>query len=85
MKTNEEKQEFYDRVAIILNIEHEFHEPVRRRNRWNTRKIGNGRFSGFGLVQCYGSFVRVVSKRGTKTFNTYEDTYKYLEEIMACW
>jgi hypothetical protein len=78
MKTNEEKREFYENCAKILCIEHEFNEPVRRRNRWNTRRLGNGRYPGFGLVQCFGSSVRVMSKHGTKMFKTYEETYKYL-------
>lgn len=82
MKTNDEKREFYDNCAKILDIEHAFNEPVRRRNRWNTRLIGNGRYHGFGLVQCFGSTVRIVSKRGTKIFYTYEEVYDYLENLV---
>ncbi len=79
MKTIEEKREFYARCAEILNIEHEFREPVPRRNRWNTRRLGNGRFPGFGLIQCFGSHVRVISKQGTRIFKTYEEVYQYLD------
>jgi hypothetical protein len=82
VKTNDEKREFYENCANILNIGHDFHEPVRRRNRWNTRRLGNGRYPGFGLVQCFGSTVRVVSKNGTKMFNTYEETYDYLKMMV---
>ena len=82
MKTKDEKREFYDNCANILQIGHEFHEPVRRRNRWNTRRLGNGRFPGFGLVQCFGSTVRVMSKHGTKMFKTYEETYDYLHKLV---
>lgn len=82
MKTNDEKREFYENCAKILNIGHEFHDPVRRRTRWNTRFLGNGRFVGFGLVQCFGSSVRVVSKQGTKVFKTYEETYDYLKKVV---
>jgi hypothetical protein len=82
MKTLDEKREFYDNCASILNIDHEFHDPVPRRTRWNTRFLGNGRYSGFGLVQCFGSSVRVVSKHGTKMFNTYEETYDYLKILV---
>jgi hypothetical protein len=80
MKTNEEKREFYDNCAKILKIEHTFNEPVPRRNRWNTRRLGNGRYPGFGLVQCFGSYIRVISKAGTKIFKTYEEVYIYLSE-----
>lgn len=84
MKTVEEKRAFYEKCAEILNIDHEFNEPVRRRTRWNTRRLGNGRFPGFGLVQCFGGNVRVVSKDGTKMFSCYEDVYNYLMQIMSC-
>ena len=81
MKTKDEKREFYENCAEILNIQHDYHDPVPRRTRWNTRFLGNGRYPGFGLVQCFGSSVRVVSKHGTKIFNTYEETYEYLKRI----
>ena len=79
MKTIEEKRAFYARCEELLNIEHEFREPVPRRNRWNARRLGNGRFPGFGLVQCFGSYVRVISKDGTRMFKTYEEVYQYLD------
>ncbi len=82
MKSNEEKRQFYGRVAEILNIEHEYHDPVKRRTRWNARFKGNGRFPGFGLVQCFSSTVRVVSKNGTKMFDTYDEVYEYLETVV---
>jgi hypothetical protein len=81
VKTKEEKREFYENCAEILSIEHEYHDPVRRRTRWNTRRLGNGRYPGFGLVQCFGSSVRVVSKKGTKIFLTYEEVYEYLKKF----
>jgi len=80
-KTNEEKEEFYGRCADILGIPHEFATPGARRTRWNARRLGNGRYPGFGLVQCFGDDVRVVSKRGTRMFKSYDEVYKYLEEI----
>lgn len=79
MKTNDERREFYDKCSRILNIDHDYHDPVRRRTRWNTRNLGNGRYPGFGLVQCFGVSVRVVSKQGTKMFSTYEEVYDYLK------
>lgn len=82
MKTQEERREFYGRCSDILNIEHDYRDPVRRRTRWNTRNLGNGRYPGFGLVQCFGGNVRVVSKHGTKVFHTYEETYDYLKKVV---
>ena len=82
MKTNDERRVFYDTVSSILKIEHEFHDPVRRRTRWNARFLGNGRFPGFGLVQCFGHAIRVVSKNGTKVFYSYEEVYDYLKTIV---
>lgn len=83
MKTLEEKEAFYAKCAEILNIEHVFHIPVRKKTRWNTRFLGNGRYPGFGLVQCYGCVVRVVSKHGTRVFNTYEEVYEYLNKTVT--
>ena len=81
MKTNEEKREFYENCAKILEIDHDYHDPVKKRTRWNNRIKGNGRYPGFGLVQCFGSLIRVVSKQGTRVFNTYEEVYVYLNEV----
>lgn len=77
----ESKKEFYENVSKILGIPHEYSEPVKKRTRWNNRKLGNGRFKGFGLVRCYGSGVIVISKSGTKVFATYEEVYKCLKSM----
>lgn len=82
MKTNEEKREFYENCAKILNIKYDYKEPVPRRNRWNTRRLGNGRYPGFGLIHCHGSTVKVMSKHGTKMFSTYEEVYNYLIKLV---
>ena len=82
MKTLEQKREFYTNCSTILGVAHMYRDPVARRTRWNARFLGNGRFPGFGLVQCFGSSVRVVSKQGTKVFNTYEETYEYLKKVV---
>lgn len=82
MKTAEEKEKFYETCSIILGIPHVFRSPVRRRTRWNTRFLGNGRYPGFGLVQCFGSSIRVISKHGTKVFKTYEEVYDYLKKVV---
>jgi len=82
LKTNEDKKIFYETCSEILEIPHEFKEPVRRRTRWNARFLGNGRYPGFGLVQCFGSYVRVISKSGTKIFKTYDEVYDYLKKAV---
>lgn len=82
MKTEEEKRAFYEKCSQILGIAHEYAVPVQRRNRWNNRRLGNGRFPGFGLVQCFGQAVRVVSKSGTRIFYSYDEVYEYLETIV---
>lgn len=82
MKTDEEKQAFYERCAQILGIEHVYNVPVPRRNRWNTRRLGNGRYPGFGLVQCFGDGARVMSKHGTRMFKTYDEVYEYLNIVL---
>lgn len=78
MKTEDEKRAFYEKCSEILGIEHVYSTPVLRRNRWNTRRLGNGRYPGFGLIQCFGNGARVVSRHGTRMFDTYEGVYKYL-------
>ena len=78
MKTEDEKRAFYERCGEILGIAHVYNKPVPRRNRWNNRRLGNGRFPGFGLIQCYGNGARVVSRHGTRMFYTYETVYEYL-------
>lgn len=78
MKTEDEKRVFYERCSEILGIEHVYNTPVRRRNRWNTRRLGNGRYPGFGLIQCFGNGARVMSRHGTRMFNSYDAVYEYL-------
>jgi hypothetical protein len=76
---NDEKKEFYARCGEILGIEHKWNDPVPRRNRWNTRLIGNGRFPGYGLIRCYGRQIMVTSKHGTKMFDNAETVYDFLK------
>ncbi len=78
MKTLDEKRAFYERCGAILGIEHVYATPVPRRNRWNNRRLGNGRYPGFGLIQCFGNGARVMSKHGTRWFDSYETVYEYL-------
>lgn len=81
MKTQDEKKLFYTRCSEILGIENQYNTPAPRRTRWNNRNIGNGRYPGFGLVQCFGHTTRVISKNGTRIFNTYDEVYLYLSQL----
>lgn len=74
------QEEFYKNCSEILGIEHNYQTPVKYRNRWNTRKLGNGRFPGYGLIQCFGNNVRVINKQGTFWFKSYEEVYALLEK-----
>ena len=60
-------KEFYDEIARLLDIEHEYHEPPKigfpirhdgtirntYKTRWNGRTPGNGRFPNHGIVRVY--------------------------------
>jgi hypothetical protein len=58
---SQDNKSFYDRCAELLGVEHE-HRPFRhgRRNRWNNREPGSGRFPGRGLIRLFGSRVHVA-------------------------
>ena len=60
MKTKEQlevEEGFYQQIADLLGIEHNYVTPHYRLTRWNNRKPGNGRFPGFGVVRVYGPTV----------------------------
>jgi len=78
--TNEEKEAFYAQCGEILGIEHNWNAPVKRRNRWNARRIGNGRFPGYGLIRVYGNQVMVTNKQGTKMYKSADEVLRMLEE-----
>ena len=78
--TNDEKREFYSKCGEILGIEHDWKEPVKKRNRWNTRFIGNGRFPGYGLIRVYGDQIMVISRAGSKMYQSVDDVYGLLKQ-----
>jgi len=53
MENKEEK--FYLNVAKIIGCaDHNYRPyPFRKRTRWNTRTIGNGRFPGHGIIRRF--------------------------------
>jgi len=77
--TNEEKEAFYARCGEILGIEHNWNTPVKRRTRWDARRIGNGRYPGYGLIRVYGSQAMVTNHKETRWFKTADEVYEYLE------
>lgn len=72
------EQDFYARCAEILNIDHEYKTQFKYKTRWNARVIGNGRYPGFGVITPFGPFIRVMCRKGTFTFETYEEVYAFL-------
>jgi hypothetical protein len=78
--TNDEKKAFYELCSTILDIPHEWNDPVPRRTRWNNRFIGNGRFVGYGLIRVYGKQIMVTSKQGTKMFSSVDAVCEFLRK-----
>lgn len=75
-----EREEFYAQCSKLLGIPHEYRDPVRR-TRWNARRLGNGRFPGFGLIQSYGGAVRVIQQgRSTKWYKSHQEVIDMLTE-----
>jgi hypothetical protein len=76
-----EEEIFYSACAEILGIEHQYRAPPSRRNRWNTHRIGNGRYPGFGLIRAYGQTVIIIAKTGTKSFENREVALEHLRQL----
>lgn len=53
---------FYHAVAELLACSGHVYErfPYERRNRWNHRRLGNGRYPGHGIVRRFGPGVILV-------------------------
>ena len=77
------EQEFYATCSELLQIEHDYKVPFRKKTRWNNRVLGNGRFPGFGTIQYFGSFIRVMCHKGTFQFNKFEEVYDFLRSNMG--
>ncbi len=53
-------EQFYAESAALLEVVHQGEPfPYRRRNRWNNRKPGQGRFEGAGIIRVFGDFIHV--------------------------
>ncbi len=82
------KEDFYLRVAEIVGIEHNTltKHPYYRRNRWNDRKPGNGRFEGLGIIRSFGGFVHIAinyPRHITTSCASHEEAIALLEEIFS--
>ena len=77
-------KDFFDKCADLMGTTHEFNTPVPWRNRWNTRRIGNGRFPRRGVIRPYGPtciHVMLTNPRFNKTFTSVEALFEALERI----
>lgn len=56
-------EEFYNAVAELLQCEEHVYKlfPYLKRDRWNNRAAGNGRYPGFGLVRMFSPNLVVVT------------------------
>ena len=61
MKEKNLVEDFYQAVATLLEFEnHSYIRPVPKKNRWNNRHPGNGRFVNHGLVRYFGpSYIHI--------------------------
>lgn len=80
--------EFYLRCAEIVGVETVLTERSKyyRRNRWNNRKPGNGRFPGVGIIRVFGSQVHVaLTKPETiqRIFMSKEESLAFLETVFS--
>lgn len=81
------EQDFYNRVAKILQIEYNYIVPFFKKTRWNARCLGNGRFPGYGLIRMYGpKLIHVVLNHPVHTnkhFTDIDECIKFLSDIMS--
>lgn len=75
-----EVEGFYLRCAEILQVPHTYDHQPRIARRWN-RKLGNGRFEGYGLIRVYGDGAHVCIRHPVKInqmFSTWDEVYDVL-------
>lgn len=80
-----ERAEFYERVAELLEVEHEG-EAFRysRRTRWNNRAAGPGRYPGRGVVRYLGPRHIVLALREPnvhRVFQSEEALLAFLRQL----
>ena len=81
--TTSNSARFYEECSNILGLTHNHVEPVPRRNRWNNRNPGNGRYAGYGLIRYYNSGLIHVQfgSKGSGIYNSEESVFDFLNKI----
>lgn len=77
-------KDFYDRCAELMGTTHEYNTPVARRTRWNTRRLGNGRFPGRGVIRPYNPkciHVMLTNPKMTRTFTSVDALFEFLATL----
>ncbi len=83
---NTVEQAFYQDCAKLLGTEHDYQPyPYRRRNRWNNRVPGNGRFPGFGLIRLFGDRVHIQLRSPVRVnlWCSRDDALEYLKALCS--
>lgn len=81
--TTSNSARFYEECSNILGLIHNHVEPVPKRNRWNNRTPGNGRYEGYGLIRFYNSeliHVQFASK-GSGIFKSEDEVFEFLKKV----
>ena len=75
--------DFYQQCADILQVPHNYVEPVSRRTRWNNRHPGNGRYEGYGLIRRYNaSFIHVhFGTKGSAIYRSENEVFEFLKKL----
>ena len=77
------EQGFYQAVAEALGCDHDYKQnELWRLRRWN-RTIGNGRYSGHGLVRRYSATCIMVQLTNPNVMGLYTSAQEALEAIKA--
>jgi hypothetical protein len=79
------KADFYLRCAEIMDAEHELiiRSPFFRRNRWNNREAGSGRFPGIGIVRHFGDAIHIAIHHPVEFTAVYDDPEDALAALEA--
>jgi len=79
------EERFYRAVADIIGCaDHEYRPyPFRKRTRWNTRQIGNGRFPGHGIVRRFSENMVHVSLTSPSVSGVFRTDAAALDAIRA--
>lgn len=86
-----DRQEFYEKVSTLLEVDQEYIDLRPRRpgrdsryTRWGPRIPGNGRFKGIGVIRNFGGVIHAempgIGFRGT--WDSPEESLKALEKFL---